>query len=404
MKLNFATSMGQAGMASIAEAGNIVAHMGLKNAMKHKPVFRSLWKDARGGQLDAQLTDELRGLFGTGMRTKLSRGRAGYDEFAAEIDVKMFDTIDRILDPAARGVSYAGGIGPINDYLQTLATKSYLQKLANVARGKAKFSDADRARLRDAGWYDGVLDRALESIRQHATFDGKRMVSLGYDKWDPDILNDMIMATDRMVYRAVQENDIGSSTWWMHSMLGRMLTQFRSFIFNAWTKQTLHAMRFRDRQTFTAVAFTMTFGGLSYMARSYLNTSTGDPERRERALSLKNIATASMASSGYASILPTVVDTGLVNIGEDAMFSQVRTTGLSTDAITGSPIVQTINNAQSTAFSPARALRDDYEYSQQDFRKLTRLLPFNNILGVRNAIDLMAEELPERSQEDDYWK
>lgn len=403
MKLNFATSMGQAGMASIAEAGNIIAHMGLKNAMMHMPVFRSIWKQARNGDLDADFTDEVRALFGAGMRTKLSRGRAGYDEFAGEIELKTFDTIDRILDPMARGVSYAGGIGPINDYLQLLATKSYMQKLANVATGRAKFSEADIARLRDSGWHDGVLERALGEIRKHATFDGKRLVSLGYDKWDRDILQQTIESTDRMVYRAVQENDIGSSTWWMHSTLGRMLTQFRSFIFNAWVKQTLHGLRFRDKQAFAALMFTSTFGGLSYMARSYLNTAT-DPEARERRLNLKAIATATMASTGYASILPSVVDTGLVNAGEDALFAQVRTTGLSTDAITGAPIIQTANNLQSTLGSPIRTMRDDYEYSQQDFRKLTRLLPFNNVLGIRNAIDIMAEELPERSKEDDYWK
>lgn len=404
MKLNFATSMGQAGMASIAEAGNIVAHMGLKNAMMHIPALRSFWRSARKGEVDTEFTDELRGLFGVGMRTKLSRGRAGYDEFADEIDVKMFDTIDRILDPASRATSYAGGIGPINDYLQLLASKSYLQKLANVATGRKKFSDADRARLRDAGFHDGVLDRAMENIRKHGVFDGKRLVGLGADKWEPDILNDLISATDRMVYRAVQENDIGSSAWWMHTTTGRMLTQFRSFIINAWVKQTLHGMRFRDRQTFAAVMFTTTFGGLSYMARSYTNTLTGDPERRERLLDPKNIATASMAATGYASIMPTVIDTGLVNIGEEAMFAQVRTTGLSTDLITGAPIVQTINNLQSTAGAPVRVMRDDYEFSQDDFRKFTRLLPLNNVLGVRNAIDLMNEELPERSKEDDYWK
>lgn len=401
MKLNFATSMGQAGMASIAEAGNIVAHMGLRNAMAHMPVLREIFAGARNGDLDAAFTDELRSIFGVGMRTKLSRGRAGYDEFGNELGIKLADSVDRILDPMARGVGYAGLIAPVNDYLQLLASKSFLQKLANVATGRNTFSAADVARLRDAGFEDGVLERVLKSIRENGTFDGKRLVGLNAEKWDRDLLAQLQYSTDRMVYRAVQENDIGSSTWWMHTLLGRMLTQFRSFIFNAYTKQTLHALRFRDRQSFAALMLTTTFGGLAWLARTYVNTST-DEEQRKKLLTPERLATAAMSATGYASILPTVIDTGMVQSGNDPLFSHVRTTGLSTSILQGSPVVATTDNLASTATLPLRVVRDDYDFSQDDLKKITRLLPFNNVTGIRNAIDLMEEELPRRSREDDY--
>lgn len=400
MKLNFATSMGQAGMASIAEMGNILASMGIKNAMAHMPAFRKM-VGAGPEELDHAFTDELQALWGVGTRTKTSRGRAGYDEFGGEIESKMFDTLDRILDPAARGVGYAGLIGPVNDYLQVLASKSFLQKLSRVAVGENSFSAADKARLRDAGFEDGVLDRILASLKENGTYDGKRLVSLNADKWDRELLAELQYSTDRMVYRAVQENDIGSSAWWMHTMIGRMATQFRSFIINAYVKQTLHALRFRDRQAFAGLMFTTTFGGMAYMARAYWNTAT-DPEARERQMTPQRLATAAMSATGYASILPTVVDTGLVQSGNDPLFSHVRTTGLSTSLIQGAPIVATTDNLVSTATLPARLLRDDYEFSQDDLNRITRLLPFNNVTGIRNAIDLVEAELPRRSQEDDF--
>jgi hypothetical protein len=202
----------------------------------------------------------------------------------------------------------------------------------------------------------------------------------------------------------VQENDIGSSAPWMHKWWGKTLMQFRGFISNAYTKQTLYALRYRDAQAFAAFATTMFVGTLAYMARTYANYAHDD-ERRDELLSLPKVATAAFNNTGYTSILPMAADTVVADVLQfDPVFSHGRTSGLAGGFVLGNPSVELIDNTLDTAALPARLARDDYEFSQEDFTRAARLLPYNNMLGIRNVIAVMNEELPERSLEDDYWK
>lgn len=402
-KANFASMMGQAGYSQIAELGNVLGYAGLKNTMMHMPALRSMWKQARTGQLDEAYREEIMSVFGVGAQGKLGRGRAGYDEYGTEMETMAWDMADRILDPAARAVGYAGGLTPLTDALHVLSRKSFLQRWANVANGHEVFTDAQKLQLADAGIHEGHLERALEAIRTHGEFDGKRLVGLNTDRWDPEVLDPMVETIDRMSRRAVQENDIGSSAWWMHTEWGKVLGQFRSFIMNAWVKQTLHAARFRDKQVATAFLFTMGLGTMSYMARTMANY-WHDEEELDKRLSLQGMAKAAFSTTGYSSIMPTAIDTGLGAIGSDPWFAYTRSTGLAANAITGNPTYQRVNNMGRAVAGPVRALRPDYEYSQADYRALVKTLPFTNLLGVKSALEVLGEDLPKRSKEDEYWK
>jgi len=403
-KINFARTMGQAGLASISEVGNIVAYAGMKNMLMHVPGLRSLWRGMRAGQLDKELEEELRWLTGVGTRMLSGRGKAGIDDLGLQVEHALYDKADRIIDPIARSVSYAGLLGPVNEALQVLASKSFVQKMASWARG-AQIDSGSRLRIRDAGIHDGQLNRIMEEFRKHSVFDeAGALVRINWQKWDQDLLDDFTFALDRLTYRAVQENDIGSSAPWMHKWWGKTLMQFRGFISNAYTKQTLYALRYRDAQAFTAFATTMFVGGLVYMMRTWTNYAHDD-EQLEKRLSLDKVAFAAFNNSGYASVIPMAVDTVAADVLRfDPVFSFARTSGLAGGLLLGNPTVELVDNTIDTAALPARLLRDDYQFSQEDFTRATRLLPYNNLLGIRNIIAVMNEELPERSLEDDYWR
>lgn len=412
-KLNFASTMGQAGMASFAELGNVVAYGGMKNLMMHLPLFRRFWTDAKAGVVDKAMVEELKAI-GIGMKLQLGRGRAGVDEFGDAIENHVFDTVDRILDPFSRAVSHVGLLGPMNDFLQMLSARSFVQKLGNASMGRHKFTQGEIYRLRDAGFHDGVLERVQENIRQHGVFDGKRLVGLGIDKWDRDIAMDFKDVLANMTYRAVQENDIGSSAWWMHTGLGRMLMQFRSFVFNALVKQSIYGARFSfadgrpDAQVFSAFALTMFFGGMSYVGRSYINSIGRDDQEEyleKRVGSVENVAAGAFNATGYASILPGVIDTGLWFTGaSDPLFAYTRTSGLASDFITGNPTVRTAENLVGAARSIVRTPQGDYDFSKEDLRRWQALTPLGNVTGIRNGFAIIAQDLPDQSQEDEYWQ
>ena len=43
----------------------------------------------------------------------------------------------------------------------------------------------------------------------------------------------------------------------------------------------------------------------------------------------------------------------------------------------------------------ARHSADDDDFTQQDARQFTRLMPYQNMLGVKNMIEALTSELPE---------
>lgn len=51
----------------------------------------------------------------------------------------------------------------------------------------------------------------------------------------------------------IQENDIGQMNMVLGSSMGRLMGQFRMFMFGAYTKNTLHNIHMRDFETLSGI-------------------------------------------------------------------------------------------------------------------------------------------------------
>ncbi len=237
-------------------------------------------------------------------------------------------------------------------------------------------------------------------LKKHGTMEpglfGHRIRETNVNIWDDEFAaSKFVIAMDKWSRRVIQENDIGNLSQWMTSDLGRTIIQFRSFVAVAWEKQFLFNIQMHDWAAFTGLAWTMTFGGLAYIAQTYANSvgrSDRDEFLRER-LSTRQIAAAAFQRSGYASFLPGVIDTGAAPLGLEQPFAYGRTqlsswfNNPSWDFANG--LMYRMPRAGFTA------LADDNDFTQQDARQFTRLMPYQNMLGVKNMIEALTSELPE---------
>jgi hypothetical protein len=184
-----------------------------------------------------------------------------------------------------------------------------------------------------------------------------------------------------------------------------MLLQFRSFSMNAIYKQTMQGVAQRDIATFNAWTLSTLFGGLSYVMQTVANES--DKDKLKERLSVGKIAAASFNRAGFTAIAPMLVDTtvGLASAGTtQGPFSSTRSTGLATGALEGNPTVDLINKAaRGLAAGPNAALRGDYDMSQADMRAITGIIPFNNLLGIKRALNALTQDLPRESTTENYW-
>jgi hypothetical protein len=184
--------------------------------------------------------------------------------------------------------------------------------------------------------------------------------------------------------------------------MGGILTQFRTFMLVSHAKQFLHNIKANDFKAYSAMMYSSAFAGLSYMAQTQVN-SIGREDRKEfleERLSVESVAKASFQRSSWAALFPGLIDTGAAFFTDDPIFAY-RSSGLDTQFITGNPSVQLISKGIGSAQAISRSLfNPDLQFSQGQQRALNTIVPFNNALGIKNALNKLVDMRPETTKVD----
>jgi len=414
---NFVRVMNQTGLAQATELGNILSHAGIREMLAHIPEFRKMLSRAKSGELaDDELADELELWIGLGTDRLRHPVRLQPQERGQAFDVprlpdgmnKALQKYDTALQYGKRVTADISLMSPIVMAQQRLAMKSIAQKFVNLAHGERKWR---KERLAQLGLSPQMTDRILEQIRKHTDtepssfFAGRKVKRLNIEKWmadDAEAADAFVMATYRLGRRIIQENDVGAMPLLVHSTLGKLLFEFRTFMLGAWTKQTLSNIHMRDMEAAQSFLFTSLLASTLYMVQASFN-SLGRPdaqEYRDERLDPAEIAKASFQRAGWSSLMPATYDTvSTLTFADKPTFAYGRSTGLGSGLLQGNPTVDLLDNAgRATKGVVSSLLRDDYDYSQDDFRAATSLLWFKNAFGVTNAINLLSNNLPEDSR------
>lgn len=121
----------------------------------------------------------------------------------------------------------------------------------------------------------------------------------------------------------------------------------------------------------------------------------GDEERQrflDKRLSTKQIVANSIGRISQVSLLPNLYDTTIGNI-TGPMFSGMRTTS-DVSGLASMPTVSTVNSMLSLGQAARNAFSDERQTTQSDVKKWSRLVPFNNAVGVSNFFNRLAADLP----------
>ena len=171
-------------------------------------------------------------------------------------------------------------------------------------------------------------------------------------------------------------------------------SQFRSFALQSWEKQTLRTIQVRDARAFLGWAYTGVLGALAFVGQQYARSLTDKDSKKslKKNLSLKNIAAQGFARSGASSILPSVVDTTGSFFGADPLF-QSRYSGLSSRGLMSNPTFDLFDSGNQFARGLGRVMTGG-SMTRGEARAGTKLLPFQNVVGIRNALDAVTDGLP----------
>jgi len=181
----------------------------------------------------------------------------------------------------------------------------------------------------------------------------------------------------------------------MHSEVGKLLFQFRSFVMNAWVKQTLYGQAHFDPQTFATWTFSMMFGSLAYAAQQSANFAN-NAEELDRRLNTVEIAKAGFQRAGFSSLVPMAMDSTWGLLTGDNIFKFGRSSNLASGFFLGNPSVSLGNKVLGVASGGAQDLfTDDHLWTQKEFGYAAGLLP--QVLGIRTLLDTYKQEFPKRN-------
>lgn len=404
---------GSFGLSALGDAGKLASLGGVRAFLQHVPALRQMVDQGGERVFRKLLSQDLNAIF------------AFADEFRPfstgwERDLALASPAEGALGRVV-GASRVGadaivrmsGMPAINRRIRESAAGIMVQRFYNDAVRAFHAGGIDISRLRPTElerlkWFgldQDMLVRVLSQIQTHSEtapgFIGDTVQRFNPHKWtDPEALAAFATAVRRGSNRAAMEHDVvGSGTVWDRSPVFRSLIQLRRFALNAWHQNILHGAHYRDGEAFMDVAATSFTAAMLYVARTHMKAaSSQDPDAYLREhLSPRQITAATFELGAYSSLLPMLVDNvGMNLIGSDPLFGY-RNSSLPTAGLFANPSFRALDAALQAPGALIRPFASGRPRSQQEWRQVAAVVPFQNNFAVQMALGAMIRDAPKRA-------
>lgn len=410
MDYEFIRTSGGFALASLPEMLITTAQNGFRATLSHVPMARKFIDDARKGIAPDQEIMNVLESWGVGRDVDLMNSFVRVAE-----DDALNDTFNKgiqLLNTGKRVAAMASGLPQLTRFSQLLAGKSTIQKFTDMAY-KGKPAELSKW-LNQLGYKEQEqLDNVMAGLKKYVKTEkgvltGRKVTALDFDGWydeDPQAATRFMHSVARAVNHQIQRNLQGELPAFMSKTWAKLLTQFQTFGIAAYSKKTLNAIARRDMESAVAIGLTTAAAGMIYSARIYaLSLTRDDPQKfREEMLSPTNIVKASIQRSGYASILPNMIDNGIALTkpfhGQDRIFNDyARTSGLTTGGLESIPAAQTAKNIIDAGAIPRKMITGE-EVQEKDIRALTNISPLRRLPAINYTYESLINSFPERGEE-----
>lgn len=216
-----------------AETINIGTHLGVRAMLGSVPLVRNMLKDVRLMK-DARLFDQI----------ELIGGRADAGE-RFHFPHELIDATDRVyghdtpglltraIQSASRKFSVATGYRAVHNFQMRMATEQIASKVLRAANGDKKLGKL----VQEMGFNEGFMNKLKTSLPGAAEFDGKWVKSFDIDALPRDVASELVQGVQRGARQIIQGSFRGEGMRAQTTLLGQLLTQFRSFSFLSVEKQ-----------------------------------------------------------------------------------------------------------------------------------------------------------------------
>lgn len=391
-----AMNLGQLGVAAFFEMKQAIGLMGFRAFWQQLPTFRQMVTAMRNGNLpDSVLARDLEHLvgFGTEMASSYARAHEIDEGFLGQ----MLSRAEAYANHASHAVDIISGNASFTSITRQFSSMMATQRLYDFAAGLKELTPKMRERLVGWGVDDHQIEEMLRSLKDHTQAAGHngKVEHIDYERWlqdEPGHYEKFQTVVSRMTRDAIQDHDLGETMPFMHSTLGKVFGELKTFFLVAHAKNMLKNASYRDATALQVALIGFLGEALAYSTQTSMNY-LHDPQKLADKLSASKIAAAAFNRSPVMGFLPFLADTGWsVATGGKRLFDPDMTTNTGNRTLVPPSLIalQRLYSLPSTTFGLFTG--SDQVTRQEGLDAFKAVVP--NIYGARNLGDWLTNSLP----------
>jgi GNAT superfamily N-acetyltransferase len=388
--------LGQLGFAAAFEMKQAAALFGTRALFTQMPSLSGILTALRQGHVpNMQLARDISHIAGFGNEMAMSYARHAEveDGFAG----RTFHAVETKANEASHVVDILSGNAGLTAMTRSWSGRMFTQMFSDFAKGSKKLTADWRTRMVGWGINDDDLDDVLAGFKKHTTTGpGGRVESIDYEGWlhdSPKGYEKFQLALTRAARDAVQDHDLGETLPFMHSTLGKVFGELKSFFLVAHAKNMLKNLHYRDATAFQVYMIGLLGEGLAYATQTTANYAA-QPDELAKRLTLDSIGRAAFFRMAAAGILPTLLDTGFgVVTGGDSLVQQGTTTNTDNRSLVPASGIMAGRLMGAPKTLGGLLLGTDVT-TQKEWRDLAGILPGSRLMGISQGVNAIADLFP----------
>ncbi|MFN3914733.1 MAG: hypothetical protein ACK4K3_07420 [Aquabacterium sp.] len=378
--------LGQLGLTAAFELKQAIGVMGMRAFMKQLPSFGAWIRAIRDGYIpEPGLARQIVQISGHGSEMAAAYARAR--EISEDLPADMLKGIEHWSNRFSHATDIISGNASFTSVTRQLSAKMSIQFLHDMR----VLTPEVRARLAGFGLEGQWADDVVNHLRQYAVTRDGVVEELRLDDWmrnDPDTYEAFQVYVGRQVRDVIQDHDIGETMPFMHSTLGKLFGELKTFFFVAHAKNLLKNLHYADGTTINVLLYGMLGEALSYSVQQAINA----PDKLDERLSPEVMGPAVMARMAALGFGPMILETGYQLVtGESLLAPESTSSGSNNRNLFMTPSFQVLGALTAVPGIAVQTALGTQDLTPGDVKTLSKAVPLGNTYGVRGMVNWLAE-------------
>jgi hypothetical protein len=392
--------LGQLGLTAAFEMNRAVSLVGFRAMWQSMPALRDFISALRRGYIPEKgLAEDILNMtgFGNEMASSYARAHELENGFAGGTITRFekgANTVSHVSDVISGNASFTS-------ITRQMTAMGATRQAFDFAMGKKKLTAKLRERWVGQGLDDAEIDAVLSDLKAHAVHNNGTLESIRYEDWlrdEPETYGKFQLFLSRQVRDAIQDQDIGETMPFMHTTLGKVLSELKTFMLVAHAKNFLKQLEYRDATALQMWSIAMLAESLAYSMQAAVNY----PDQLDEKLTPEAIAKGAFARASINGLVPLAVEAGHVLLtGGDSFFQEGATGNTDNRAPWKTPSYIVATRLFNAAPVLSGAITGAGSVNQQEFRELWRGLPFSRLYSLPALGNYFAETFPKSDPQAD---